>query len=59
VLDAATLTEAENAGAPAYIHSDEPSGLMLGRVALPIIVMALVGAALIWAGFRSYRGYAV
>ena len=59
VLDAATLTEAEYAGAPSYIHAAEPSGLMLARVALPIIVMALVGAALIWAGFRGYRGYTV
>lgn len=57
VLDAATLTEAEFAGAPGFAYADEPSALMLRRVAVPIIVMALAGAALIWAGFRGYRGY--
>lgn len=59
VLDAATLTQAEYEGAPRFTYADEPSGLMLRRVALPIIVMALVGAALLWTGFRSYRGYAL
>ncbi len=57
VLDAATLTQAEYAGAPGFTYSAEPSGLMLHRVAVPIAVMALVGAALIWAGFRGYRRY--
>jgi len=59
VLDAATLTQAEYADAPGFTFSVEPSGLMLQRVAVPIAVMALVGGALIWAGFRGYRGYAL
>ena len=59
VLDAATLTQAEYAGAPTFAYVDEPFGLMLRRVSMPITVMALVGAALIWAGFRGYRGYAL
>jgi ABC-2 type transport system permease protein len=59
VLDAATLTQAEYADAPGFTYADEPSGLMVQRVAVPIAVMALAGAALIWAGFRGYRGYAL
>lgn len=59
VLDAATLTPSEYAKAPRFTYADEPSGLMLRRVAMPIIVMAFAGVALIWAGFRGYRGYAV
>ena len=59
VLDAATLTHAEYADAPDFSYTDESSGLMLRRVAVPIVVMALAGIALIWAGFRGYRGYAL
>jgi ABC-2 type transport system permease protein len=59
VLDAAMLTQAEYANAPGFTYADEPSALMLRRVALPILVMALVGVALIWLGFRGYRGYAL
>ena len=59
VLDAATLTDTEYAEAPGFTYADEPSGLMLRRVAVPIVVMAFAGAALIWAGFRGYRGYAL
>jgi len=59
VLDAATLTDTEYAEAPGFTYADEPSGRMLRRVAVPIVVMAFAGAALIWAGFRGYRGYAL
>jgi hypothetical protein len=30
---------------------------MARRAALPVAGMALAGAALLWAGFRVYRGY--
>ncbi len=59
VLDAATLSAAEYSDAPTFLYADEPSSRMLQRVALPIVVMALAGAALILAGFRRYRGYAL
>lgn len=59
VLDAATLSEAEYAGAPGFSYADEPPELMLRRVAWPIVAMAFAGITLIWAGFRGYRGYAV
>jgi ABC-2 type transport system permease protein len=59
VLDAATLTPAEYAGAPGFAYADESSSAMLARVMLPILAMASVGAMLLWAGFRGYRGYAL
>ncbi len=60
VLDAATLDRRLNTRRrQAFAYADEPSALMLQRVAVPIVVMAVVGAALIWAGFRGYRGYAL
>ncbi|MEO7135861.1 MAG: DUF3526 domain-containing protein, partial [Vicinamibacterales bacterium] len=57
VLDAATLSQSESAGAPTFTYSDEPSALMLQRVAVPLGVMAIAGVALLWVGFRGYRGY--
>ena len=59
VLDAATLTASDYADAPAFTYSDEPSALMLQRVATPLVVMALAGVALLWLGFRGYRGYSL
>lgn len=57
VLDAATLTKLEYAAAPGFTYADESSSRMIERVAMPIVVMAFAAAALIWLGFRSYRGY--
>ena len=59
VLDAATLTREEYAAAPGFAFVDEPLSLTLRRVAVPIVVMALVAAALIVMGFRGYRGYSL
>jgi hypothetical protein len=59
VLDAATLTEAEYAAAPTFSYSNEPSELMVQRVFMPLTVLALAAVALVWAGFRGYRRYAV
>ena len=59
VLDAATLTPAEYAAAPGFSYVDESFSLTARRVAIPIIVMAAVGLALIVFGFRGYRGYAL
>lgn len=57
VLDAATLTADEYAAAPTFTYDPEPTASMLARVAVPILVMGLAGAVLIWLGFRGYRGY--
>jgi len=59
VLDAATLTPEEYAAAPSFAYVDEPFSVTLRRVRAPMIVMALAGGALIFAGFRGYRGYAL
>ena len=59
VLDAATLTPQEYAAAPPFDYVDEPFSLTVRRVAAPIMLMGILGAALIMMGFRSYRGYSV
>jgi len=59
VLDAATLTPDEYAAAPGFTYSAESSGLMLSRIAAPLVVMALAAVVLLWLGFRGYRGYTV
>jgi ABC-2 type transport system permease protein len=55
VLDAATLTADEVRDAPKFNYVDDTS--VTGQVAVPIAGMAIAGAALVWLGFRSYRGY--
>lgn len=57
VLDAATVTPAEYAAAPAFAYVDEAPSLMIGRVVMPIALMALLSIALWWAGFRKYLEY--
>lgn len=59
VLDAATLTAAEIANAPAFTYSEPPAAGVIRTVAAPITAMAIVGAALLLLGFRQYRGYAL
>lgn len=59
VLDAATLTPAEYAAAPSFSYVDESFAVTARRVAMPIILMAVVGLVLIAIGFRGYRGYAL
>jgi ABC-2 type transport system permease protein len=59
VLDAATLTPAEYAAAPSFSYVDESLALTARRVAMPLILMAVAGVALIAIGFRGYRGYAL
>ena len=59
VLDAATLSRDEMAAAPTFRYADEPVATMIRRSAVPIAVMAVAGALLMFAGFRSYRGYAL
>jgi ABC-2 type transport system permease protein len=57
VLDAATLTPAEYAAAPAFAYDDEPPAAMIRRVMLPLAAMTALAMALWWRGFRSYLGY--
>lgn len=57
VLDAATLTAREIAGAPAFEYTEPPALSMAARVALPIAAMAVAGAVLLWVGFKRYRAY--
>jgi ABC-2 type transport system permease protein len=59
VLDAATLTPEEHAAAPEFSYRDESSTVMVRRIVVPMLVMALAGALLMWAGVRGYRGYAL
>jgi ABC-2 type transport system permease protein len=59
VLDAATLTPADVAAAPAFRYAEAPVSAMARRAAAPLAAMALAGAALLWLGFRLYRGYAL
>ena len=59
VLDAATLTPAEYAGAPSFTYLDESFGPVARRIAMPIFAMAVVAAGLIAFGFRRYREYAL
>jgi ABC-2 type transport system permease protein len=57
VLDAATLTGAEIANAPAFAYTEPPGAGVIRNVAPPVIAMAMVGAALLLLGFRQYQGY--
>jgi hypothetical protein len=57
VLDAATLTAEEYAAAPSFRFVDEPSAMMVRRVALPLLVMDVVAGILLLIGFRAYRRY--
>jgi ABC-2 type transport system permease protein len=57
VLDAATLTAAEYASAPDFVYAPERTADVVRRTVTPIGFMATVGAALVWLGFRQYRGY--
>jgi ABC-2 type transport system permease protein len=57
VLDAATLTPAEYAAAPAFSYVDESIGPVARRTAMPILVMTVAAVVLVAAGFRGYRGY--
>jgi ABC-2 type transport system permease protein len=59
VLDAATLTPAEYAAAPVFSYRDESSAVMVRRIVMPMLMMTLAGALLVFAGFRGYRGYAL
>ena len=59
VLDAATLTAAELAAAPVFRYAEAPASAMVRRTAWPIAAMAVAGALLLFAGMRSYRGYAL
>jgi ABC-2 type transport system permease protein len=59
VLDAATLTQAEYAAAPAFSYGEEPASQSARRIALPVVAMAIAGFLLIALGFRRYRGYAL
>ena len=59
VLDAATLTAGEIAGAPTFEYTEPPADGVIRNVAWPIATMAMVGAALWLLGFRQYRGYAL
>jgi ABC-2 type transport system permease protein len=58
VLDAATLTPAELNGAPVFAYEPESAGRMWRRTVPPIAGMLIAGVALLWSGFKSYRGYA-
>jgi ABC-2 type transport system permease protein len=57
VLDAATLTAAEYAAAPTFSYVDESVAPAARRIAIPLVVMAIVACALLAIGFRGYRGY--
>ena len=57
VLDAATLTDADIAAAPAFAFDDEPASASVTRIMLPIAAMMAAGAAFIAVGFRGYRRY--
>ena len=59
VLDAATLTAAELAGAPAFHYGEAPVSVVVRRTALPIAAMAAAGLLLLLAGLRGYQGYAL
>ena len=47
VLDAATLTPAEYAGAPSFVYLDESAAPAARRIAMPIIAMAAIAIVLL------------
>lgn len=55
VLDAATLTAAEIAGAPAFTYRELPASVMASRVAAPLLAMLLAGALLNVAGLSAHE----
>jgi ABC-2 type transport system permease protein len=59
VLDAATLTAAEIASAPAFSYVEPAVADAIGNVLPSITAMAIVGAALLFLGFWRYRRYGV
>jgi ABC-2 type transport system permease protein len=59
VLDAATLGAEELAAAPVFRYAEPPAAAMVRRAALPIVAMSIAGVLLLFAGLRSYRGYAL
>jgi ABC-2 type transport system permease protein len=59
VLDAATLTGAEIAAAPAFTYQPEPTSVMVQRTAPPIAAMLIAGILLLLAGFKAYRRYSL
>ena len=59
VLDAATLTTGEIAAAPTFEYTEPTASSVAACVALPIVAMAVAGAALLYVGFRQYRTYGV
>ena len=58
VLDAALLTSAEIANAPTFTYREPPVSDQVRNVVPAIAGMIVVGAALLFLGFRQYRGYA-
>ena len=59
VLDAAVLTSADIANAPTFTYSEPPIANPVRTVVPAIVGMLGVGAAMLWLGFRHYRGYAL
>ena len=59
VLDAATLTGAEIANAPAFVYAEPNVFGVMARVAPAVAAMAALGALLMWLGFARYRRYAL
>jgi hypothetical protein len=59
VLRAATLTREEVAAAPSFAFVEPPYSGTLARIAPATLAMLIVGAALVWLGFRNYRGYSL
>jgi len=56
---AATLTPEESAAAPSFSYVDESVAPAARRIAIPLVMMAIVAVALLAIGFRAYRGYAL
>ena len=59
VLNAATLTREEFAGAPQFSFDDEPVTEVLSRSMAGVIVLLVLGVASVALGFRRYRAYQV